>query len=349
MKKYIYNKNNKCVICKKLITNYAKKCKSCSNKKPSLRKGKYWKFNKQQIKNISQLYLKGYSAEDLAKKYYSNVITILQYLKRNDIKIRSCQHSQKTKDKIRYKLFNRKTKIDILNAILSGEICSWKRWKKFRLKILKRDNHKCQICGKKGKVVHHKKCGKKYPKLYFRKSNVITMCRKCHRNIHKTNIFNEYKKRLSILEKEIKKWKSLSLEDPLTLLFNDRKLKRDIKRLCYDYKRYKHRFVAILLDIDHFKRINDTKGHLEGDKVLIRVAKAIKSSIRETDRAYRPSGDEFVILLPHSNIKSANKVIKRINETCNQKLSYGIGTGKKPKQLLKEIDKRMYENKRSKK
>ena len=153
---------------------------------------------------------------------------------------------------------------------------------------------------------------------------------------------------IKYLKSKIRKYKRLSFYDDLTALFNNRKLKRDIKRLCYDYKRYRHRFIAILLDIDHFKQINDTKGHLEGDKVLIRVARAIKSSIRETDRAYRPSGDEFVILLPHSNIRSANKVIRRINENCNQELSYGIGTGKKPKQLLNEIDKKMYENKRSK-
>jgi len=154
---------------------------------------------------------------------------------------------------------------------------------------------------------------------------------------------------IKYLKSKIRKYKRLSFYDDLTSLFNGRKLKRDIKRLCYDYKRYGHKFIAILLDIDNFKKINDTKGHLVGDKILIKVAKAIKNSIRETDRAYRLSGDEFIVLLPHSNIKSANKIIKRINKFCNQKFSYGIGTGKKPKQLLKEIDKRMYENKRSKK
>jgi len=161
--------------------------------------------------------------------------------------------------------------------------------------------------------------------------------------------FKTKTKEIKYLKSKIRKYKKLSFYDDLTSLLNNRKLKRDIKKLCYDYKRYKHRFVAILLDIDNFKEINDTKGHLEGDKVLIKVARAIKNSIRETDVAYRPSGDEFVILLPHSNIKSANKVIKRINEICNQELSYGIGTGKKSKELLDEIDKRMYENKRSKK
>jgi len=145
---------------------------------------------------------------------------------------------------------------------------------------------------------------------------------------------------------KLKKYKKLSFYDELTELFNRRKLERDLRRLCYDFKRYRHRFIMIMMDIDGFKKINDTKGHLAGDKVLKKMAKVIQNSIRITDRAYRPSGDEFVILLPHSNIKSVQKVIARIKKDCNLELSYGVGTGKKPKELLNILDKKMYEDKR---
>lgn len=159
-------------------------------------------------------------------------------------------------------------------------------------------------------------------------------------------IFKTKTEEIKYLKQKLKRYKKLSFHDELTGLFNRRKLERDLNRLCYDYKRYNHRFTMIYIDIDGFKKINDTKGHLEGDKVLKRFSKTITNAIRETDRAYRPSGDEFVILLPHSNIKSAKRVLKRIGINSKVNISYGIGKGKKPKELLKILDKQMYENKR---
>ena len=151
------------------------------------------------------------------------------------------------------------------------------------------------------------------------------------------------------LENSLKKYKKYSWYDVLTDLFNKRKLKRDLKRLYYDYKRYRHRFTAVMIDIDGFKNINDTYGHAEGDKYLIELAKVIKRCIRRTDRAYRPSGDEFIILLPNSNSKTAKEVIKRIKEMSYTSISYGISTNREPKILLEEIDKKMYEDKKRKK
>lgn len=158
--------------------------------------------------------------------------------------------------------------------------------------------------------------------------------------------FKTKKEEIKYLRETLKKYKKLSFYDELTELFNRRKLERDLKRLYYDFKRYKHRFTMIMIDIDKFKRINDIKGHLEGDNVLKKVAKIIQNSIRISDRVYRLSGDEFIIILPHSNTKTAQKVIARIKKDCNVKLSYGIGTGQEPKELLNIVDKKMYEDKR---
>lgn len=152
------------------------------------------------------------------------------------------------------------------------------------------------------------------------------------------------------LKKELGKYKKLSFFDDLTKLFNHRKLERDLSRVCYDYKRYKHKFAVILFDIDDFKKINDTKGHLEGDKTLIGVANAIKEGIRKSDRAYRYyEGDEFIVILLHATLTNAKIIAKRIIKKCKVKLSFGVGIDVNPKALLQKIDRDMYKKKKIKK
>lgn len=68
----------------------------------------------------------------------------------------------------------------------------------------------------------------------------------------------------------------------------------------------------ILCDLDHFKRVNDTHGHLVGDDVLVRAAEQIERSLRTSDTVYRFGGEEFAILLPHTNDQDAKEVADRI-------------------------------------
>jgi diguanylate cyclase (GGDEF)-like protein len=78
------------------------------------------------------------------------------------------------------------------------------------------------------------------------------------------------------------------------------------------FNRYKHPLSLLLLDIDHFKEYNDTFGHLEGDKVLVRISQIIRSCLRKLDTAYRYGGEEFTVILPETNCQEAKTVAERI-------------------------------------
>ena len=103
--------------------------------------------------------------------------------------------------------------------------------------------------------------------------------------------------------------------DPLTGMANRRdmmtKLSNELKRS----ERYDHPVSTILLDIDHFKKVNDTYGHGVGDRVLIALAKILNSGIRETDSAARWGGEEFLICLPHTSPEDAEKVAEKLRRT----------------------------------
>lgn len=148
------------------------------------------------------------------------------------------------------------------------------------------------------------------------------------------------------LLKEIKKYKSLSVHDILTGLYNRRKLEEDLARYLELKKRHNIHFLILMLDIDKFKRINDIKGHLAGDKVLKKVAKILKQCIRSGDKVYRLSGDEFIIILSHCN---KDKISPRIKELLKQEdIEISIGRNKLNKNILEIIDRKMYEEKRRK-
>lgn len=114
--------------------------------------------------------------------------------------------------------------------------------------------------------------------------------------------------RLQMLE-ELKK---LSITDGLTQLFNSRYFYSQLKGEIERFKRYGHQLSLLLLDIDHFKAYNDTFGHLEGDKILVRIGRIIKSCLRKMDTAYRYGGEEFTIILPGTPGEEAKTVAERL-------------------------------------
>ena len=105
---------------------------------------------------------------------------------------------------------------------------------------------------------------------------------------------------------------NLAITDGLTKLYNLRHfyhlLEMEIDR-CY---RYGHPLALMLLDIDNFKMYNDSYGHLEGDKVLIRIGQIIHSCGRIIDSAFRYGGEEFTVILPETTAQEANNVANRI-------------------------------------
>ncbi len=107
--------------------------------------------------------------------------------------------------------------------------------------------------------------------------------------------------------------RELSITDNLTGLFNRRHFEERLGQEAARARRQRYKLAMILLDLDGFKKVNDTRGHLAGDRVLQEVGKAIAASIRsEVDSAYRYGGDEFVILLPGQDRKRASRVAERL-------------------------------------
>ena len=104
------------------------------------------------------------------------------------------------------------------------------------------------------------------------------------------------------LEKEKLRFQELSETDPLTGIFNRRKLDNILDEYVKLALRYNMPLSLIMFDIDHFKEINDNYGHQIGDNILIELANLIKTNLRETDFFARFGGEEFMILMPETNL-----------------------------------------------
>lgn len=100
--------------------------------------------------------------------------------------------------------------------------------------------------------------------------------------------------------------------DSLTGLYNRQAILGKLRELVNRTKRYKEAFSLSMLDIDHFKKVNDRYGHLTGDEVLEKIATLIRRNIRNTDVAGRYGGEEFIIILPQADLSSALVVAERI-------------------------------------
>jgi diguanylate cyclase (GGDEF)-like protein len=109
--------------------------------------------------------------------------------------------------------------------------------------------------------------------------------------------------------------------DPLTGLGNLRALQRQLATLLDVRKRYQHPFAVLLMDIDGLKRINDSHGHPAGDRVLMQVAMSLRRSIRSVDTAARIGGDEFCVLLPEQDLKSAAKLAARLATAIEEEVA----------------------------
>jgi len=97
----------------------------------------------------------------------------------------------------------------------------------------------------------------------------------------------------------------LSVTDPLTGVYNRRYLMEQLPREIDRASRYGRQLAAIMCDVDFFKKINDTHGHLTGDEVLKWFAQALRSGVRATDWIARYGGEEFVIVLPETNVSNS--------------------------------------------
>jgi diguanylate cyclase (GGDEF)-like protein len=110
----------------------------------------------------------------------------------------------------------------------------------------------------------------------------------------------------------------LAHTDTLTGLHNRRYLEQELERHVELYKRYKHPFAVLMLDLDSLKLVNDTFGHVAGDEALRHLAAVMRANIRDTDIPARYGGDEFIILMPEADRTAIQGVGRRISESISR-------------------------------
>jgi diguanylate cyclase (GGDEF)-like protein len=110
----------------------------------------------------------------------------------------------------------------------------------------------------------------------------------------------------------------LTITDDCTSLYNARHLNLMLDTEIYRSQRYGYQFSLIFIDLDHFKNINDTHGHLMGSKLLGEIGQMIKSHCRLIDFAFRYGGDEFVLLLPQTSKENAYIVARRLHRIIRE-------------------------------
>ncbi len=142
----------------------------------------------------------------------------------------------------------------------------------------------------------------------------------------------ESQSEIDCLRKELRSAKIAALIDPLTELLNRRGLDQEASKWIVSNADKKEPCSFLMLDIDHFKKINDTHGHLLGDKVIQTVAKAIRYSVRDEDIVARVGGEEFAVVLPRINTHQGHMVAEKIRtyvekiEILSSKTRQKIGT-----------------------
>jgi diguanylate cyclase (GGDEF)-like protein len=115
--------------------------------------------------------------------------------------------------------------------------------------------------------------------------------------------------------------------DPLTRVGNRRGLDETLDTLFALLERYGEAFSLAIFDIDHFKQVNDKKGHLFGDRTLQSVARIIDDSVRDTDIVARYGGEEFVVVMPHTRLIDACHFAERVRSTIESNLGVTISGG----------------------
>ncbi len=163
------------------------------------------------------------------------------------------------------------------------------------------------------------------------------------------------------VEQKTKELENIAMYDLLTGLPNRNMLNHQLRKSIANIGRYKHGVAILFLDLDDFKKVNDSHGHSEGDKLLVEAANRVKLSVRNIDLACRFGGDEFVVVLSHINaVEDAIPVAEEILERFKAPIQIGssifyvstsIGIAfiddesTKPEQLISHADIAMYEAK----
>jgi diguanylate cyclase (GGDEF)-like protein len=163
------------------------------------------------------------------------------------------------------------------------------------------------------------------------------------------------------LEETLAQVQSMATTDMLTGLLNRRQMEEVLEAEMGQAQRQGHGLCVAMIDLDHFKRVNDVHGHRMGDEVLRRFAELLKREGRQVDRCGRWGGEEFLLLMPHANLPQARLALERIrkrlsdlpmreHDTLRVTLSAGVAQwvpGESVDGWLERADHAMYEAKHS--
>jgi diguanylate cyclase (GGDEF)-like protein len=170
-------------------------------------------------------------------------------------------------------------------------------------------------------------------------------------------VAGERSRAIEALAKALKSLKEDAIRDPLTGLYNRRFLQDYLTRELMRAEREEIRVAVIMIDLDHFKRVNDTKGHGVGDFVLIEIAALLKRHIRGSDVACRYGGEEFILVLPNATPQSARSkaeaICSAVREESDRLMGVTASLGvaifpdstAEPEALLRAADQALYQAK----
>ncbi len=155
-----------------------------------------------------------------------------------------------------------------------------------------------------------------------------------------------------------KELEELTVTDHLTGMLNMRKFKEVIVHEFQRSERYKYGVAVLFIDIDNFKKVNDTLGHAIGDTVLVALAGILKNCVRVTDYVFRYGGEEFLVLLPETDLEHALLVGEKLRAKVADSVFEGVGNATislgvamrqpedTPESLVARADGNMYDAKR---
>lgn len=176
-----------------------------------------------------------------------------------------------------------------------------------------------------------------------------------------TKEISDANKAIHQLKEQVKNLESKSNIDALTKIYNRRALITYLNNICEKDKLFNSLYLLII-DIDDFKRVNDTYGHIAGDKILIFISNILKTALRDGDKIFRYGGEEFIITLNRIDEKQCNTIAQRLlnlvsknkliykGENLNVTISMGATkfvTGDTPDSLIARADKALYTSKSS--
>jgi diguanylate cyclase (GGDEF)-like protein len=166
--------------------------------------------------------------------------------------------------------------------------------------------------------------------------------------------FNSDFLKTKTIEEKNRELEDLSVRDRLTNLYNRRKLDAVLEDVHARSIRYDHEYSLIIVDIDHFKLVNDNRGHHAGDAVLKEIADVLAGSVREVDTCGRWGGEEFLIICPETDLTHATSLAERLRglvesaryeQDASMTASFGVASSREAadaEDLIRVADARLY-------